>query len=152
EKFCNMRCGRSSGTSLLVQQVWHTDLSANRQARCFIAAIDQLEVVEKILRHLGLWNGGPDFAPARAPPDPAGPKMSSPTEDQPPERPLLPLHPAVRRWSASRRCPSASRWLPLLLQREERSGERIPQTKTSRLESLNRSAPVLGHSNARSRE
>src|SRR5262245_3425114 len=81
-----MRCGRSSGTSLLVQQVWHTDLSANRQARCFIAAIDQLEVVEKILRHLGLWNGGPDFAPARAPPDPAGPKTSSPTEDQPPAR------------------------------------------------------------------
>ena len=44
----------------LIQQVWHTD-----PLRCpvcqnpmrVIAVIDQREVVEKILRHLGLWNG-----------------------------------------------------------------------------------------------
>lgn len=34
-----------------------------------IAVIDQREVVEKILRHLGLWSGTPLLAPARAPPD-----------------------------------------------------------------------------------
>ena len=30
--------------------------------------IDQRAVIEKILRHLGLWSGTPLLAPARAPP------------------------------------------------------------------------------------
>jgi hypothetical protein len=33
-----------------------------------IAVIDQRAVVEKILRHLGLWSGTPSLAPARSPP------------------------------------------------------------------------------------
>ena len=33
-----------------------------------IAVIDQPEVVQKILRHLGLWNGGSGWVSARPPP------------------------------------------------------------------------------------
>ena len=33
-----------------------------------IAVIDQRIVIEKILRHLGQWNGTPPLAPARSPP------------------------------------------------------------------------------------
>ena len=33
-----------------------------------IAVIDQRLVIEKILRHLGQWNGPPPLAPVRAPP------------------------------------------------------------------------------------
>ena len=47
----------------------------------FIAVIDQRLVIEKILRHLGQWNGTPPLAPARAPPDAdAGPWTRSPRE------------------------------------------------------------------------
>lgn len=45
-----------------------------------IAAIDQRAVVEKLLRHLGQWNGTPLLAPARAPPDGEGPWTRSPHE------------------------------------------------------------------------
>ncbi len=46
-----------------------------------IAVIDQREVVEKILHHLGLWNGTPPLAPARSSPVGAdGPWTRSPRE------------------------------------------------------------------------
>jgi hypothetical protein len=39
-------------------------------------------VIEKILRHLGLWSGTPPLAPARAPPDTdAGPWTREPCDD-----------------------------------------------------------------------
>jgi len=34
-----------------------------------VALIDQREVIERILRHLGLWTEGIRLNPARAPPD-----------------------------------------------------------------------------------
>ena len=47
-----------------------------------IAVIDQRTVVEKILRHLSLWNGTPLLAPARAPPDAdPGPWIREPCDD-----------------------------------------------------------------------
>ena len=47
-----------------------------------IAVIDQRAVAEKILRHLGLWNGTPLLAPARASPDvDAGPWTREPCDD-----------------------------------------------------------------------
>jgi hypothetical protein len=47
-----------------------------------MAVIDQREVVEKILRHLDLWNGTPPLAPARVPPDAdAGPWTREPFDD-----------------------------------------------------------------------
>jgi hypothetical protein len=59
----------------LLLQVWHTDPlicpQCQHQMRV-IAVIDQRVVIEKILRHLGLWSGGPALAPARAPPDADG--------------------------------------------------------------------------------
>jgi hypothetical protein len=49
-----------------------------------IAVIDQRAVIEKILRHLGLWSGGPTLAPARAPPEAStGPWTRSPHEMKP---------------------------------------------------------------------
>ncbi len=45
-----------------------------------IAVIDQRLVIEKILRHLGQWNGTPPLAPARSPPD-AGAWTREPCED-----------------------------------------------------------------------
>jgi hypothetical protein len=56
----------------LIQQVWHTDpliCPKGQHPMRVIAVIEQREVVEKILRHLGLWSGGQTLAPARAPPD-----------------------------------------------------------------------------------
>lgn len=48
-------------------EVWHTDplicLECQHPMRV-IAVIDQREVVERILRHLGLWSGTPPLAPA----------------------------------------------------------------------------------------
>ncbi len=56
----------------IILQVWHTDPlicpQCQHQMRV-IAVIDQRVVIEKILRHLGQWNGTPALAPARAPPD-----------------------------------------------------------------------------------
>ena len=37
-----------------------------------IALIDEREVIERILRHLGLWEEGVRLNPARAPPDGEG--------------------------------------------------------------------------------
>ena len=45
-----------------------------------IAVIDQRVVIEKILRHLGQWNGTPPLAPARSPPD-AGDWTREPCDD-----------------------------------------------------------------------
>ncbi len=69
----------------LILQVWHTDPlicpKCQHQMRV-IAVIDQRQVVEKILRHLGQWNGTPILAPARAPPDAnAGPWTREPCDD-----------------------------------------------------------------------
>ena len=36
---------------------------------------------EKILAHLGQWNGTPPLAPARAPPDAEGPWTREPCDD-----------------------------------------------------------------------
>ena len=55
----------------LILQVWHTDpliCPKCRQQMRVIAVIDQRLVIEKILRHLGQWNGPPPLAPARSPP------------------------------------------------------------------------------------
>ena len=47
-----------------------------------IAVIDQRLVIGEILRHLGLWNGTPPLAPARAPPDAnAGPWTREPCDE-----------------------------------------------------------------------
>ena len=56
----------------MILQVWHTDpliCPKCRQQMRVIAVIDQRLVIEKILRHLGQWNGTPSLAPARSPPD-----------------------------------------------------------------------------------
>ena len=69
----------------LIMQVWHTDPLIC--PRCqhplrVIAVIDQRAMVEKILRHLGLWSGTPLLAPARGPPDAdAGPWTREPYDD-----------------------------------------------------------------------
>jgi len=66
-------------------QVWHTDplLCPNCQKPMrVIAVMDQRAVIERILRHLGLWSGGQTLAPARAPPDAhAGPWIREPCDD-----------------------------------------------------------------------
>ena len=47
-----------------------------------IAVIDQRQVVEKILRHLGLWRGTPLLAQACTPLDTnVGPRVREPCED-----------------------------------------------------------------------
>jgi len=69
----------------LILQVWHTDpliCPQCQHAMRVIAVIDQRVVIEKILRHLGQWNGTPPLAPARAPPDAdAGPWTREPCDD-----------------------------------------------------------------------
>lgn len=69
----------------LILRVWHTDPLICPQCQHpmrVIAVIDQRVVVEKILRHLGQWNGTPPLAPARAPPDAdAGPWTREPFDD-----------------------------------------------------------------------
>ena len=69
----------------LILKVWHTDplICPNCQHPMrVIAVIDQRTVVEKILRHLSLWNGTPLLAPARAPPDAdPGPWIREPCDD-----------------------------------------------------------------------
>jgi hypothetical protein len=72
----------------IILQVWHTD-----PLRCpvcqnlmrVIAVIDQRAVVEKILRHLGLWTGIPALASARSPPGVGdGPWTREPFDDAEP--------------------------------------------------------------------
>ena len=41
----------------------------SRETR-IVALIDEREVIERILRHLGLWEAGVRVSPARAPPEP----------------------------------------------------------------------------------
>ena len=69
----------------LILQVWHSDpliCPKCQHPMRVIAVIDQRAVIEKILRHLGQWNGTPPLAPARAPPDPdAGPWTREPCDD-----------------------------------------------------------------------
>jgi hypothetical protein len=68
----------------LIQQVWHTD-----PLRCpvcqnimrVIALIDQPEVVEKILRHLGLWTRSTAKSKARSPPTAHEPWTYEPCTD-----------------------------------------------------------------------
>ena len=93
----------------LIQQVWHTDPLICPQCQHpmrVIAVIDQREVVEKILRHLGLWNGTPPLAPARAPPDAnVGPWTRKPFDDMDP----MPACRAGRRRSAAQAGPIRKR-------------------------------------------
>ena len=56
----------------MILKVWHTDPlqcphCQNRMR--VIAVIEQAGVIEKILRHKGLWCGTPRVAPSRAPPN-----------------------------------------------------------------------------------
>jgi hypothetical protein len=56
----------------LIKKVWEADPlicpTCSREMR-IVALIDQREVIERILRHLGLWTEGVRLNPARAPPD-----------------------------------------------------------------------------------
>ncbi|MGZ4964360.1 MAG: IS91 family transposase [Limisphaerales bacterium] len=55
----------------VIQKVWHTDpllCPKCGKGMRVIAVIDQPEVVERILRHLGMWSGGGGSAVARPPP------------------------------------------------------------------------------------
>ena len=69
----------------LILQVWHSDpliCPKCRHSMRVIAVIDQRVVIEKILRHLGQWNGTPPLAPARAPPAAnTGPWSREPCDD-----------------------------------------------------------------------
>ena len=75
----------------LIQQVSHTDplvCPKCQQIMRVSAVIDQPEVVEKILRHLGLWSSTPPRLPARDPTEArAGPWIRLPFDDvdSPPE-------------------------------------------------------------------
>lgn len=55
----------------LIKKVWEADPlicpTCSREMR-IVALIDQREVIERILRHLGLWEEGARLHPARAPP------------------------------------------------------------------------------------
>ena len=54
---------------------------------CIVSLIDDRAVIERILRHLGLWQQGVRVAPARAPPPPAEwviePRCDDPFPDYP---------------------------------------------------------------------
>jgi hypothetical protein len=56
----------------LIKKVWEADPmlcpKCSREMR-IVALIDEREVIERILRHLGLWEEGVRLNPARAPPD-----------------------------------------------------------------------------------
>ena len=78
--------------SVQFQSLWFT-AEAGRAQRYSAPAISvsfpslrchrhQRAVIEKILRHLGQWNGTPPLAPAREPPDSdAGPRTREPCDD-----------------------------------------------------------------------
>ena len=55
----------------LIKKIWEADPlicpTCQREMR-IIAFIDEREVIERILRHLGLWEEGERLNPARAPP------------------------------------------------------------------------------------
>ena len=57
----------------LIKKVWEADPllcpKCSREMR-IVALIDDREVIERILRHLGLWEQGVRVFPARAPPEP----------------------------------------------------------------------------------
>jgi len=58
----------------LIKKVWEADpLLCPRCSHemCIVSLIDDRAVIERILRHLGLWQQGVRVAPARAPPPPA---------------------------------------------------------------------------------
>jgi len=59
----------------LIKKVWEADPMlcpvCSREMR-IVALIDEREVIERILRHLGLWEEGVRLNPARAPPDGEG--------------------------------------------------------------------------------
>ena len=65
----------------LIRQAWHTDPlqcpECGKTMR-FIALIEEPLVIEKILRHLNLWCGPAQFAPARPPPFEGTTSASSP--------------------------------------------------------------------------
>jgi hypothetical protein len=69
----------------LILQVWHIDPLIGprfQHPMRVIAVIDQRAVIEKILRHFGLWSGTPLLAPARGRPDAAaGPCTREPFGD-----------------------------------------------------------------------
>jgi hypothetical protein len=56
----------------LIKKVWEADPlicpTCSREMR-IVALIDERAVIERILRHLGLWEEGERLNPARAPPD-----------------------------------------------------------------------------------
>jgi len=56
----------------LIKKVWEADPmlcpKCSREMR-IVALIDEREVIERILRHLGLWEEGVRLNPARAPPE-----------------------------------------------------------------------------------
>jgi hypothetical protein len=59
----------------LIKKVWEADPlicpTCSREMR-IVALIDEREVIERILRHLGLWEEGVRLNPARAPPNGEG--------------------------------------------------------------------------------
>jgi hypothetical protein len=60
----------------LIKKVWEADplLCPHCQNEMrIVALIDQADVIERILRHLGLWEAGVRVESARDPPDPAEP-------------------------------------------------------------------------------
>ncbi len=69
----------------LIKKVWEADPllcpKCSREMR-IVALIDEREVIERILRHLALWETGVRVSPARAPPEP-GEWVIEPCHDDP---------------------------------------------------------------------
>ncbi len=69
----------------LIKKVWEADPllcpKCSREMR-IVALIDDRVVIERILRHLGLWETGVRVSPARAPPEP-GEWVIEPCYDDP---------------------------------------------------------------------
>jgi len=58
----------------LIKKVWEADpllCPTCRKEMRIVALIDDRDVIERVLRHLGLWEQGVRIAPARAPPAPS---------------------------------------------------------------------------------
>jgi hypothetical protein len=73
----------------VILKVWHTDplLCPHCQHKMeVLAVIHQRVVIERILRHAGLWSGTPRMAPSRAPPVEQTEHRSSPYEMSDPMR------------------------------------------------------------------
>ena len=79
------RCIPSPKWRELIKKVWEADPllcpKCSREMR-IVALIDEREVIERILRHLGLWETGVRVSPARAPPEP-GDWVIEPCYDDP---------------------------------------------------------------------